>query len=84
MRIYEFDNDLTVLANAVESWIELSHSPEDIHLILNHGYSQQFKTTTAKSAYRVVFSSYDNFKETGKVSVSPQSEGFVAYSLSSS
>ena len=84
MRIFEFDNDMTRLAEAVEAWIELSHSPEDIKMILNHRFSQQFKTTSAKTAYRVVFADYEAFKETGKVSLPNREDGFVAYSLASS
>ena len=82
MRINEvIDGDnMQLLADACERWIELSHSPKDIALILSHPFSQQFKTSPTNTVYRSVFYSYKKFQQTGTATAKGQREGFIAYS----
>ena len=86
MRACEFlreaGEDLSSLAEACESWVELWHDPEDIKLILSHPFSQQFKQSPSSTIYRSVFYSYKKFKQTGKAKVQAQPEFFIAYSWS--
>jgi hypothetical protein len=84
MKIFEIEqnsaDDISILKDACESWIEMWNVKPSIDIILSHPLAGQFKRAPSNALYRSVFTNEEKFKQRGKVVLRAQHGGFIPMS----